>query len=180
MTRRARKRAAMFAIALLPVTALGVLHQLDAPPDAGAVERVRFAPLDVYVDSGDERLGAWQVEVKARPEFAGRVTIVGIGSGDAPFVEAPYYDQRALLDGERVIIADFETDGDALRTGRSRVAQVQLRIEEKDPPTEPAFDVTLHSAARHDGAAIDAAVEAVLREAERDNASDNDDNESET
>ncbi len=178
MTHRARivRRICLLALVALPTGAWGVLHQpaLDEPPldEIGLAAKgpVRFAPLDVYIDAGDDRLGAWQVELAPKPEFAGRVSIVGIAGGDMPFAEAPYYDERAIQD-ERVIIADFETDGLALHTGKSRVAQVQLRIESLDDPT---FDITLHTAARHDGAAIDAAVEAILR----DPARSTDDNES--
>lgn len=172
MTKRARivRRLALVILAALPTGAWAVLHQ--AEPDVGDGP-VRFAPLDVYVDAGDERLGAWQVEVVPKPEFAGRVTIVGIGNGDAPFDDAPYYDQKALMDGERVIIADFETDGKLLHTGKSRVAQVQLRITSD---RDPDFDVTLHAAARHDGEAIDAIVETILRAPER---TDDNDTESE-
>jgi hypothetical protein len=169
MTRRARivRRIALVALAALPTGAWAVFSQADAV--AVGDGPVRFAPLDVYVDAGDERLGAWQVELVPKPEFAGRVTIVGIGNGDAPFDDAPYYDQKALVDGERVIIADFETDRNELHKGKSRVAQVQLRITSD---RDPDFDVKLHTAARHDGEAIDAIVEAILREPQR--ADDND------
>ncbi|MEM1422550.1 MAG: hypothetical protein AAGH64_00955 [Planctomycetota bacterium] len=162
-TRRVSTLRALSLLSVATIAALGWGLAYGASADVALrpvahQDPVRFAPLDVYIDAGDERLGAWQVELAPKPEFAGRVSIVGVGGGDLPFVDAPYYDDRAIQ-RERVIIADFETDPTALNTGRSRVAQVQLRIEgERDPD----FDIALHTAARHDGAAIDAAVEAVL------------------
>ena len=174
MTRRTRivRRIALLALVALPTGAWAVFHQADAVGERPVADGpVRFAPLDVYVDAGDDRLGAWQVEVTPKPEFAGRVTIVGIGGGDVPFDNAPYYDQKALIDGERVIIGDFSTDQNALHAGKSRVAQVQLRITSD---RDPDFDVTLHTAARHDGEAINAIVEAILRDPERADDNDND------
>ncbi|GAB4549695.1 MAG: hypothetical protein Tsb0013_11100 [Phycisphaerales bacterium] len=157
------QRVLLFVPALVATLAWGTTHKhiasVETLPAAHNTQPVRFAPLDVYIDTGDQPLGAWQVELAPKPEFAGHVSIVGIAGGDLPFTDAPYYDERAIR-GERVIIADFETDKDALHPGRSRVAQVQLRIEgERDPD----FDIALHTAARHDGAAITAAVEAVIR-----------------
>ncbi len=160
----ARPTAAPWLAALLAVVAVvltaaapagtaGTAGALEAPP-------VRFAPIDVFVDAGEERLGAWQLELTPKPEFAGSVRIVGIAGGELPFADPPYYDPAALADGERVILADFEVDAGTLNTGRSRVAQVQLEITSED---NPEFEVRLHSAMRHDGALIEAAVEAVLR-----------------
>lgn len=169
--RRAFKRLALLALALLPGASLAMLHQPEAPVSeqpAATITHVRFAPLDVYIDAGDAQLGAWQVELVPKPEFAGHVSIVGIAGGDTPYQDAPYFDERAIMN-ERVIIADFETDQAALHTGKSRVAQVQLRIESEE---DPDFDITLHTAARHDGAAIKASVEAVLRKPQQGDAED--------
>lgn len=154
----ARRSGAAWAAALLAIGS--VLLTLPAPAGATSSAPPRFAPVDVYVDAGDERLGAWQVELTPKPEFAGSVRIVGVAGGELPFADPPYYDPAALADGERVVLADFEVDAASLNTGRSRVAQVQLEITSE---RTPEFEIRLHSAMRHDGALIDAAVEAIVR-----------------
>ena len=65
--------------------------------------KVRFAPLHIYLDSGNSSLAAYQFELKAA---AGQIKIVGVEGGQhEAFKEAPYYDKAALLNKERIIIA---------------------------------------------------------------------------
>jgi len=71
--------------------------------------RVRFAPVHIYLDSGDKPLAAYQFELKAT---TGRIKIVGVEGGEhAAFKEAPYYDPAALAK-DRIIIAAFNTGRD--------------------------------------------------------------------
>ena len=56
--------------------------------------KVRFAPVDVYLDSGSRPLAAYQFELKVTQ---GKVKIVGVEGGEhEAFREAPYYDPAAL------------------------------------------------------------------------------------
>ena len=99
---------------------------------------VRFAPLHIYIDSGNEALAAFQFELKAT---TGQVKIVGIEGGEhEAFKQPPYYDPAALAN-DRVIIAAFNT-GQELPTGRTRVATIHLQIiGEAEPDYELDFIV---------------------------------------
>ena len=110
---------------------------------------VRFAAVDVYVDSGDEPLAAYQFELAAE---TGRIKIVGIEGGEHPaFADPPYYDPKAMSQ-DRVIIAAFHT-GDHLPSGRIRVARIHVQI---DGNQEPDYVVRLFVAASADGEPIEA------------------------
>ncbi len=107
----------------------------------------RYQPVDVYVDSGDQPLAAYQLEVTVD----GDAMIVGVEGGDAPaFAAAPHYDPKALAGG-RIIIADLDVGTD-LPHGRTRVATLHMR-ESGAPPT---YQVTLQAAANADGTPIPA------------------------
>jgi len=106
--------------------------------------RVRFAPVHIYLDSGDKPLAAYQFELKAT---TGRIKIVGVEGGEhAAFKEAPYYDPAALAK-DRIIIAAFNTGRDLPR-GRTRIATVHLQILGDD---EPEYELDLTVAADADG-----------------------------
>ena len=93
-------------------------------PESVLPGTVRFDAVDVFVDSGDQRLAAWQLKVECT---ANDVQIVGIEGGEHPaFAEPPYYDKRAM-NNNRVICAAFST-GDDLPSGRSRVARIHVQI----------------------------------------------------
>jgi hypothetical protein len=114
---------------------------------------VRFAAYDVYVDSGKQPLGAWQVDVKAADgQNAGTVKIVGIEGGDAEvYKQPPVYDPRAMM-RDRVIIGAYSTAAD-LPHGRTRVATIHVRLE-GPADWQPEFDVKLDTAATSEGAVI--------------------------
>jgi len=106
--------------------------------------RVRFAPVHIYLDSGDKPLAAYQFELKAT---TGRIKIVGVEGGEhAAFKEAPYYDPAALAK-DRIIIAAFNTGRDLPR-GRTHIATVHLQILGDD---EPEYELDLTVAADADG-----------------------------
>ncbi|MEJ7593435.1 MAG: hypothetical protein WKF77_17985 [Planctomycetaceae bacterium] len=97
--------------------------EIPGPVDVAA-NVSRFEAIDVFVDSGNQRLAAWQLEVRST---ANDVQIVGIEGGEHPaFSEPPYYDKRAM-NNNRVIIAAFSTD-DNLPSGRSRVARIHVQV----------------------------------------------------
>ena len=97
---------------------------------------VRFAPLHIYLDSGNRSLAAYQFELKAA---AGQIKIVGVEGGQhKAFEEAPYYDPAALAN-DRIIIAAFNT-GSELPKGRTRIATIHLQII---GDAEPDYDLKL-------------------------------------
>jgi hypothetical protein len=111
-----------------------------AGPDAGPGP-VRFEAVDVYVETGDEPLAAYQLDLGA---VAGDVRIVGLEGGEHPaFAEPPYYDPVAMQ-GDRVIIAAFSTAAaDDLPRGRTRIATVHVRISgDRAPRYEAALSVS--------------------------------------
>jgi hypothetical protein len=113
--------------------------------------RVRFAPLHIYIDSGGQALAAFQFELKTT---AGQIKIVGVEGGDHPaYKQPPYYDPAALAN-DRIIIAAFNTDSD-LPQGQSRVATVHLQII---GDAEPEYELQLAVAADADGSEIPAEI----------------------
>jgi hypothetical protein len=118
----------------------------------------RYQPIDVYIDSGNAPLAAYQVEVTVE----GDAMIVGVEGGDVPaFAAPPHYDPRALAGG-RIIIADLDVGTDLPR-GRTRVATLHMR-ESGAPPT---YHATLQAAADADGTPIPATVRLEPEEGDR-------------
>jgi len=114
-------------------------------------ERVRFRAVDVYLDTQDRPLAAYQFEFAAE---TGNMTIVGIEGGEHPAFSKerpPYYDPAALMNN-RVIIAAFNTGRD-LPTGRTRVARIHVQITGEQ---EPEYVARLQVAASTDGESIEA------------------------
>jgi len=113
--------------------------------------KVRFAPLHIYLDSGNKSLAAYQFELKAT---AGKIKIVGVEGGQhAAFTEAPYYDPAALAN-DRIIIAAFNT-GRELPKGRTRIATIHLQII---GDAEPDYELKLVVAADADAKEIPAEI----------------------
>jgi hypothetical protein len=92
----------------------------------------RFAVFDVFVDSGDRPLAAWQLYIRAT---RGRVKLAGVeGGGHAAFREPPHYDPKALQ-GDRIRLAAFSTNVPAsLPVGGQRVASLHAQITGKGDP----------------------------------------------
>jgi len=109
----------------------------------------RFEAVDVFIDSGDKPLAAYQFELAAE---VGDVKIVGIEGGEhRAFAEPPYYDPAALQK-HRVIIAAFNTGKD-LPTGKTRVARVHMAVYGDQ---KPMYVVKLHVAGSPEGLEIEA------------------------
>ncbi|MCF7955380.1 MAG: hypothetical protein K9M75_06230 [Phycisphaerae bacterium] len=114
-------------------------------------ESVFFVPVGVYVDSGDNSLGVYQVEIKA---LKGDVKIVGVEGGEhAAFKKPPYYDPAALMKG-RIILAKFSTQDD-LPVGRTRVATLHMQVS---GDVLPEYQVIVNVVGDGDGKTIEAAV----------------------
>lgn len=127
----------------------GASPMLAQVPSTGEAPVPRFKPVDVYIDSNQHPLAAYQFELTTT---AGDVQIVGIEGGDHPaYREAPFYDPAALS-RQRVIIAAYSTAAD-LPTGKTWVARVHLRIA---GAVQPKFEVKVIVAASVDGKEIPA------------------------
>jgi hypothetical protein len=103
--------------------------------------QVRFRAVDIYIDSGNTPLAAYQLEFSVTNTIA---KIVGIEGGAHPaFHEPPYYDPKAIQQ-ERVIIAAFNTDKpENLPTGKTRVATIHLETVGVE---NPAYELKLQTA----------------------------------
>jgi hypothetical protein len=107
----------------------------------------RFVAVDVYVEAGDRKLAAWQVEVAT----GDRATIVGVEGGEpAAYREPATYDPEALRGGN-IVLAAFTT-GDA-PSGRVRVARLHLMESER-----AALEGKMVAAAAPGGARFEAKV----------------------
>jgi hypothetical protein len=107
----------------------------------------RFVAIDVYVEAGERKLAAWQVEITADD----RAAIVGVEGGAMPaYHDPPTYDPKALQGG-KIVLAAFTT-GEA-PSGRVRVARLHLMESAKVD-----LDGRLVAAAAPGGARFDAKV----------------------
>jgi len=119
----------------------------------------RFAAIDLFIDSGNDPLAAWQVEFHATK---GVVRIVGIESGEHAVFgdDPPYYDPDAMMN-DRVILAQYSLGrADSLPTGRTRIATVHVQIEGE---MEPQFSMLLQAAGDDEGCRIAAEVTFEMR-----------------
>jgi hypothetical protein len=135
------------AILLLLVVSLGAVPPTsDESPAA-----VRFATVDVQIDTKGKPLAAYQVEFIAD---AKQVKLVGIEGGDhAAFKQPPYYDPAALSKN-RVIVAAFNTGSD-LPKSSFRAARLHVQITGAE---KPKWESKLIVAAAADGSSIPASV----------------------
>ena len=140
------------AIILMSISIIVPVLAQQSEQDITVVQpRVRFAPLHIYLDSGNKSLAAYQFELKAA---AGKIKIVGVEGGrHAAFKEAPYYDPAALAN-DRIIIAAFNT-GSELPTGRTRIATIHLQII---GDAEPVYELKLVVAGDADAKEIPAKI----------------------
>jgi len=128
-----------------------VLAQQADQYETSVRQKVRFAQLHIYLDSGNRALAAYQFELKAT---AGQIEIVGVENGQHPaFEEPPYYDPAAMAQN-RIIIAAFSTDKD-LPKGRTRITTIQLQII---GDAEPEYELELTVAGDANGNKIPAEI----------------------
>lgn len=125
--------------------------RISAQPTGDAA--VQFRAVDVYVDSKEQPLAAYQLEF-AVTNAASAAKIVGIeGSESSAFSEPPFYDPQAMQH-ERVIIAAFSTNAVSdLPKGRTRVATIHLQTSRA---VELEFELKLEVAADTNGTKIPA------------------------
>jgi hypothetical protein len=144
-------KAFVFVLVLAGVVGSEPVARGDSSVVAGGEEAVFFVPVGVYVDSGDNSLGVYQVEIKV---LKGDVKIVGVEGGEhAAFKKPPYYDPAALMKG-RIILAKFSTQDD-LPVGRTRVATLHMQVT---GDVLPEYEVIVNVVGDGNGEAIDAVV----------------------
>ncbi|MGB0582489.1 MAG: hypothetical protein ACPGVU_22595 [Limisphaerales bacterium] len=116
-----------------------------------------FHAVDIYVDSGEERLAAYQLHVRA----GAGVSIVGIeGSEHAAFRKPPYYDPQAMQRNE-VKLAAFSTLAKSkLPKGKTRVTTLHVFAK----PGSAKFLVLSHSIGNERGGRISPLVTFEFRE----------------
>ena len=137
-----------------PTEVQSAVTELEGPAGISA-DSFQFEAIDVFLDSGNQPLAAWQLEVRSEPRG---VEIVGIEGGQHPaFRSPPYYDPRAM-NQHRVILAAFQT-GDDLPLGRSRIARIHVRLQ---GPGNRKYLTSLIASASSDGQRVPAQLE-ILR-----------------
>ena len=139
-----RKALASFAVLLLCT-------------DLSAQELTSFRSVDIFIDSGNQPLAAYQLTFRSTN---GSIKIVGIEGGEhSAFAEPPYYDPEAMQK-DHVIIAAFNTSpATQLPSGRTRVATIHLQT---DVNPAPSYKLEVSAAATSDGKRI--SVKAHLQE----------------
>ena len=95
---------------------------------------VRFITVDVFIDSGDTPLAAYQIDLKATSD-GGRVLLAGIEGGEhAAFATPAFYDARAL---HATISAWTRRFGAVFFLTRTRLAEAQVAATDHvNRPTE--------------------------------------------
>ena len=133
-----------------------LLNTLLAQP-AVTNQAVRFQAVDIFIDSKETPLAAYQLEFLVQN---GDAKVVGVEGGEHPaFNDAPFYDPKAIQH-ERIIIAAFNTtSGDKLPKGKTRVSTIHLQITGE---RNPGYTVKLETAATLEGRKI--IVETTLEE----------------
>ena len=87
--------------------------------------QAQFQAIDIFVDSRQQPLAAYQLEFSAAKKK--QLRIVGIEGGEhSAFTNAPYYDPKAMQ-RERVVLGAFSTAKD-LPTGKTRVAIIHVQV----------------------------------------------------
>lgn len=141
-------------LALLMLPVLTGLNSFQEENQSQQQSSPRFEAIDIYIDSGDVPLAAYQLEFKA---VKGSVKIVGISNGEheAYADEPPYYDTAAMQQN-LVIIAAFSLNKTAnLPTAKTRITTISLMIE---GDIEPEYKLQLTAAASVEGKRINATI----------------------
>lgn len=163
-------------VACLPMAGLSIQPD-EAAPERGAP---RFLAYDIVIDTGDEGLAAYQVDVRFGVA-GGTVLIVGVENGEhLAYADAPYYDPAAIdkdadpAIGGRVILAaiaspvteNLPDPADTLPTGSTRVARVHVVVEgDLEVGAEVGAEVTLVRALDVAGDDIDGQVKTLAKPA---------------
>ncbi|MBM4040884.1 MAG: hypothetical protein FJ290_20485 [Planctomycetes bacterium] len=117
----------------------------------GADAPVRFAAVEVFIDSGEQPLAAWQFQLAAE---RGSVRIVGIEGGEHPAFKSPPYYDPAAMQRDRVVLAAFNTGND-LPKGKTRIARIHVQVT---GDVQPEYALRLEAAGNPEGKRIEATI----------------------
>lgn len=118
-----------------------------------------FRAVDLFVDSGNQPLAAYQLSFACA---AGDAKIVGIEGGEhTAFAEPPHYDPKAMQNN-RVVVAAFNTASvGQLPRGRTRIATIHIQTS----ANARRYDLKVQAAATPAGESITVRAEAIERNA---------------
>lgn len=102
---------------------------------------VEFKTMDLFVESGEVSLGAWQIELRYDPQH---VSLTGI-EATLPNAKPPVYDSRGLQSGH-ITLADFTLHPNGFGSNSVHVARLHLAEH-----TVAEFHTQLKAAASTDG-----------------------------
>jgi len=130
-----------------------------ALPLAAAAQDIRFATIDVFLES-EQPIAAWQFELDDRQ---GIMKVVGVEQGESSaYTRVPYYDREAVSLGEadRIIVADYTlADVDDLPSGRFRIATIHVMLS-----GDADLNLDLVTATTYDGVRTDALARFEMRQ----------------
>jgi hypothetical protein len=136
-----------FIFLIVPAQLMQDAREAGPVTQPAAVANSQFKAIDVFIDSKDQSLAAYQFELHAT---AGDVKIVGIEGGEhAAYKQPPFYDAKAMM-GDRVIVAAYSTLDD-LPLGKTRIARVHVRVGGN---VEPKYELKLTASASKEGKSI--------------------------
>ena len=86
----------------------------------------QFKAFDVFIDSGIEKLGAYQINATYDSKT---ISIVGLEGGEVDaFKNAPHHDPKGKTGG-RIVIAAFTSDEKKAPKGKTRVLRIHLAVK---------------------------------------------------
>jgi hypothetical protein len=119
-----------------------------------------FRVVDLFVDSGNQPLAAYQLSFACA---AAGTKIVGIEGGEhSAFTEPPYYDPKAMQNNH-VVVAAFNTGNSGrLPRGRTRIATIHVQTSAS---AERRYELKVEAAATPAGESMTVRAEAIERNA---------------
>jgi hypothetical protein len=119
-----------------------------------------FRAVDLFVDSGNEPLAAYQLSFACTVADA---KIVGIEGGEhRAFAEPPYYDPKAMQNNHVVVAAFNTTSPGQLPRGRTRIATIHIQTSATGAK---AYELNVDAAATLAGEPITVSAQAIERTA---------------
>ena len=120
--------------------------------------RATFRAVDLFVDSGNQPLAAYQLSFACA---AADAKIVGIEGGEhSAFADPPYYDPKAMQNNHVVVAAFNTTSPEQLPRGRTRIATIHVQMSAS---VTGQYELEVEAAATPAGASIRVTAEAIER-----------------
>ena len=110
-------------------------------------DEVKFMAIDVYADSRDKQLVAWQLQL----QYPETIKLISIENGESKaFDRLPDYNKK-LADKGRVVIAAFTTNDQAAPKGENRIMRLHIQYT---GDKKPQFNISVLAAASPGGKRI--------------------------